>query len=527
MKYLKSIAVLLLALMIIGCSAPEPDVSSDDDVTTEEPGTNPGTGTEGSPDGETGESPEEEIVSSTLTFETENVKTISPYSYNTTVAASAVSSRSGELSYLSYNTDDSANFLPMVFTSDNGTKIIFGDSAIKELDDGYYFVYIGSLQTVRKEPTIIYKEAGEDEFGNIIYEEQEVLIDVSNYYGENYAIIDLKHNEVYLINDPYNYSDRFYINWENKDSFYVTEEAFYFEGYKNNGKRNLYRIEKDKLGSESLRAVFSNVFGYSSIRALSEDYILVEGENGLYVMDRVSGYSPTRIVPEDYSMEYNEKHDFTYPFQNNDCSFINGNGIYDFSISWVYNPSSPAVVVTVLNVSQGDVSFEGVEFFPVNTTPENYGPYLEKVYTGMLDGKNAGIFVVNTAYVSGLFYYALDNGTPEVKFIPFEGTDRTAAYFRVNGSRVYWIGGENDNANGSYIRYYDFSTMNEGSFKIPGKPAASSDFSISDNGTVIYWQYLDDIQVGTYSWNPDKESYPTLIMTTDGDVHSMVNVSTL
>ena len=262
-------------------------------------------------------------------------------------------------------------------------------------------------------------------------------------------------------------------------------------------------------------------------KALSEDYILVEGENGLYVMDRVSGYSPTRIVPEDYSMEYNEKHDFTYPFQNNDCSFINGNGIYDFSISWVYNPSSPAVVVTVLNVSQGDVSFEGVEFFPVNTTPENYGPYLEKVYTGMLDGKNAGIFVVNTAYVSGLFYYALDNGTPEVKFIPFEGTDRTAAYFRVNGSRVYWIGGENDNANGSYIRYYDFSTMNEGSFKIPGKPAASSDFSISDNGTVIYWQYLDDIQVGTYSWNPDKESYPTLIMTTDGDVHSMVNVSTL
>ena len=526
MKYLKSIAVLLLALMIIGCSAPEPDVSSDDDVTTEEPGTNPGTGTEGNPDGETGESPEEEIVSSTLTFETENVKTISPYSYNTAVAASSVSSRSCELSYLSYNTDDSANFLPMVFTSDNGTKIIFGDSAIKELDDGYYFVYIGSLQTVRKEPTIIYKEAGKDEFGNIIYEEQEVLIDVSNYYGDNYAIIDLKHNEVYLINDPYDYNDRFYINWENEDSFYVTEEAFYFEGYKNNGKRNLYRIEKDRLGSESLRAVFSNVFGYSSIRALSEDYIFVDGENGLYVLDRVGGYSPTRIVSDDFVLSSEQEHSDTNPF-NYSCEFIDGNKIFDFSTYYVYNPYKCAVAVTVLDVLDGSVSLDRVETFILDELPTDYWPYLERIYTGVMHGRMTGIFSINTSVFAGLFYYALDNGTPEVKFIPFEGTDRTAAHFRVNGSRVYWIGGENDNANGSYIRYYDFSTMKEGSFKIPGKPAASSDFSISDNGTVIYWQYLDDIQVGTYSWNPDKESYPTLIMTTDGDVHSMVNVSTL
>ena len=38
---------------------------------------------------------------------------------------------------------------------------------------------------------------------------------------------------------------------------------------------------------------------------------------------------------------------------------------------------------------------------------------------------------------------------------------------------------------------------------------------------------MSDVDVGIYSWNPDLEDHPTLLSLKPGDVHAIVDISTL
>ena len=115
----------------------------------------------------------------------------------------------------------------------------------------------------------------------------------------------------------------------------------------------------------------------------------------------------------------------------------------------------------------------------------------------------------------------------DIDTFDMEGNDQAVKTFRAIGSRVYWISGVNNNRDGSEICYHDFDTGETRRFHIAGKPVASEDFSLSSNGTVVFWQYLGSTEVATFSWNPEVDDNPTLLMITDEDVHSIINIDTL
>ena len=475
-----------------------------------------------------------------LTFPSDEINTIAPYSYSTTKTTGYADVRySVGPNYLSCNSYESSNFEPMVFLSDDGTKILFENASISELDNEYYFIYIGNLLTVDRKPTVVYKEIGKDEFGNTLYEPQTVEIDVRSRYGENYAIIDMNNGEVYLINEPGNYGD--YLQLRDRTSgVFATDKYLYFFGYNGSGRNNLYRIAKSSLGKEPLKALFSSdVLDIASVRGVSDDLALINGRNWeLYLLDITGGYSPTRIIKEDYSEpEVVGVHGRTYPFEFEDNELILGNRIFAFSIADYYaDPVKGhcyAATCSIMNMQEGILTLENTEYEVIDFEIGSYGgmtPTPVLVYSETSNGTGRGLFrfVEDGTLTVGLLYAEVtENGSVSMDYIALNGNDRTAVQFAVYGTRVYWIGGANDNANGSYIRYYDFSTESDGRFKLPGKPAASSDFSLSQNGTIIYLQYLSDVQIGTYSWNPERDDYPTLIMMKDGDVHSIVNISTL
>ena len=119
-----------------------------------------------------------------------------------------------------------------------------------------------------------------------------------------------------------------------------------------------------------------------------------------------------------------------------------------------------------------------------------------------------------------------ESGKIDMVYLPMPKEYRAADKFDVLDGKIYWIGNV-DVQSGSSICYGDFDTKGVRSKIIPGKPVASSEFSISPDGSIVYLQYLSDVDVGTYSWNPEKESVPRLLMTTLGDVHSIVNISNL
>ena len=103
--------------------------------------------------------------------------------------------------------------------------------------------------------------------------------------------------------------------------------------------------------------------------------------------------------------------------------------------------------------------------------------------------------------------------------------DRSVSYYQEHDGKIYWISGLG--AATSYIKTYDLSTGQTRQYQIPGKGAASHEFNIDGDGSVVYWQYLDMADVGTFRWNPETEDYPTLLTTIETNVHSVINIDTL
>ena len=499
MKFIKAFSLLAIILLLVACQMP---------------GSNPG----GS-----------EIDSSGLIITNDNIGTISSYGYGTSGSVAGLNSRSSGMEILSYAEPGSNEFKPIVFETSKGTKVIFQNPAIHDVGNGYYFCQIGNLSTIRKEPTVIYEPTGQkDELGNDILAQKTVMIDVERNYWNNLAIIDMNNSTACLFRSL-DSSNNFNIYFDY--GIFQTDDAFYFVGDGGSSGAAILRLLKSELSSSypKVREMTNpNVFSPYSIEGASDKAILVIDSNlDLYLIDTEAHLSPSRILPDDYVIEFDVdgRNQDISPFKrygNWTVSSVSDDYVYSFSVN------GEIVGGAAMKVDDGELKTENISYV---STKDGYGYYLELLSA---ENKDNGVEMIirHSDYNSG-YYTTLGfarsfchDGEIELSYLPMPREYRASDKFAVLDGKVYWIGNVNVQS-GSSICVGDFDTGTVSSTIIPGKPVASSEFSLSPDGSFVYWQYLSDVDVGTYSWNPEKDEYPRLLMTTQGDVHSIINIDTL
>ena len=462
-----------------------------------------------------------------LAIASEDVNTIAPYSYS---SASNVKALSDE-SYLSYTTSDSAIFRPLVLESDNGTKVVFKNTSITEIGDGYYIAFITNLLTIKSEPRIEYKktdEIGSD--GKPIVVASEVFVDIERDYWNNTAIIDSHTGKVYLTTNPTTGEGVQLSNWV--DSF-ETADYLYIPGLSSDAITGdeiaLYLIRKDGLENGKLTAITNTaVFEVMSVLNVSDNFILLEqrtdsGPSVLNLIDLRNELPPTPITQGAYDEDNHYVPTFTYNY----AFMLNGDYVYSFGLDQWNLGKLGAIKYKVVN---GKLAIDDIEFFEF---PSSSSGYLHRISVDDNDiNRSTGIFAQrygeggNTDVTDTIFCVTIDSSGIDVRSLSLSGTDRNVAYFQEYDGKLYWIS-EVGGGVESYIKTYDFATGKHGSYRIPGKGAASYEFNITDDGSVIYWQYLGLADVGTFRWNPEKEDYPTMLMLNDTDVHSIVSIDSL
>ena len=450
-----------------------------------------------------------------MTIKSANVSTIAPYSYTGAIrAGSSINKAQINSEYLSYAENGSSVFKPLVFETSTGSLVVFKDAKLQDAGDGFYLVSIGEVQIIKEEPVIIEEETDQidEETGKPIVISSTVIMDVTRSYGSNNAIFDTNSGNVYLLSSPGDYL--------NINGFWSTDSFFYFLLFNNdNGKSTLYRINKTKLESGTLQPVTNSaVFEVTNVYAISDKYAVLGGNTGgMYLLDIDGNYSPSIIVKDEFKYSDSSNRHAFWDGENN--ALVSDGYLYDFTAALDGNPR---IIGMVLGIQNGYVTKTGEVSAPIGYNGVLYSSKISGVFTG----KNLPAFYY-TYYGDSkytLFCVIADGMDTKIKTFDLEGNDRAVKIFKSINNRVYWISGVNNNRDGSEICYHDFSTGETKRFHILGKPVANDDFGLSDNGTVVFWQYLSSTEAGTFSWNPEREENPTLLMITDEDVHSIVNI---
>ena len=518
MKYIKYFVCCLALFCVLGCSAdPGQDGTSDnvDDI------------------------PSEPYVTSFLTISSGDISTIAPSSYtgaefvsSSSMASARSSSRaimSEDETYLSYIGVDGSTFQPIVFESSNGTKIVFKNALLHDIGDGYSICFVRELQTVKQEPQVIYKESGVDEdTGEIIYEPVEILIDVTGYYGENTALIDLNKKEVYLLVNPETYTGLF-VSYSDYDRNVIdTKENIYINAQELGEDGDvIYRISKSQLSEGRLIPMTNNQsIRWPNIDMVSDNTLVFSGterNNDRYV-------SLIRNTSPDSAPIAYDPSSFKFDIENNGSQFtvscdscvpiLEGNIIH-----YLTGYNNTLFVADIAFTGDGFVSY-GFKEYPISiSTWLHCVQLLDIEYTPT--GLNAIIKVRDdTSGNMSLILTEFSNGEmssyKEIQ-VPAEYSDTDE--FILSKNRIYWLNGAFTGK--ELICYADFDIDTIKTFDFDGKSVASSTINVLDDGTVLFWQYMSGTEIGTYSWNVDTEPYPTLLMTDDVDVKQIINIDTL
>ena len=504
MKLIRTFVLLIVISSMVSCQIPGGDASDSDVSNIEESG---------------------------LIITVDNIGTISSYEYGNPEFIASKNSRRVDMEILSYSEPGSNEFKPIIFQTVKGTKVIFQNPEIKSLGNGYYFCEIGNLATIRREPNIVYEPTGKkDELGNDILKQKTVIIDVEHSYGHNYSIIDIDASTACLFSSL-DGDDSIRVDYDR--GFYQTGEAFYFEGSGSNGDV-VFQLMKNELNSPhpTVREMTNpNVFSIFDIEGASDKVLLVKDMNYIpYVIDIEAHLSPTRILPDDYAYFLKTEdgiQDEIRPFTvsgTSTCSAVYDDYIYSFAAG----SFRKFIGGVSIKVNEGVLEKIGQPHIAVD---EDQGLELEKISE---TEKNGGIELITHQFCYDNGYYITvgfarafcKDGNVDFSYISMPHEYRASDRFAVLNGKVYWIGNVNVQS-GSSICCGDFDAGIVSSTIIPGKPVASSEISISPDGSIVYLQYLSDVDVGTYSWNPDKEKIPRLLMTRKGDVHSIINIDSL
>ena len=518
MRFAKFLLCIALCVLIASCSFSGPDLGQDDDKPGyEEPTT---------------------AELSTLSFDVDSITTIAPYSYSS--GASTGSAKAYEMdgdSYLSYIGPDTVGFEPLVFQTDNGTKVVFYRTQIADAGDGYYIANIDSLVTIKKEPEVRYRETGEtDEEGNPIMEAYTVIVDVSRWYGQNLAVMDANTGNVYLLMEPNvlngPYLNPYDENWA--DYIYSSEDAIYLRAERmiegsTYGGYTIYRIEKDKLDGGVVKAITNDSYiKYPENLIVSDNAVLFQDwqtSDDLLVVDIKNDMPPMAVDFSKFSQQVDFKGEgYTeYIGISYDNLYFVGDTLHaiEFRYGRAFDFS--------MSIDQGEVtldSFSELEM-PINNAVLS-GRLL---YSRSISGEAESVFLLEGRYGEYGFLRVRYNGKGEIASMSASEVDNnlleseSIQYLQYNGSRIYWISGANKVS--SSICYADLDSGIVNSFPVQGKTIASRELAVDESGTVTYWQYLSGTDVGTFQWNPDRGGEPELLLLQKGDLHQIINLDTL
>ena len=512
MKYLKYILIAFLAISILGCT-PSPTGTSD---TTD---------------------PSNPHVSSSLTILSKNISTIAPSSYAGASIVSEASRDTGiytsratlskDETYLSFIGPDGTTFQPMVFESSTGTKVVFRNVLMHDIGDGYSICFMRNLETVKKEPQVIYKEAViDEETKEIIYEPVEIIIDVTRDYGENTALMDFNTGEVYLLVDPEDYTGLFVDYADYGRTVFGTENAIYMVAwnYGYSEGSSIYRVAKSELSSGRLVPMSNPMtIDWPWIDMVSDSTVVFSGneKNGTnhltLIKDTGKDSAPISFEKNNIRFTYTTGNDENIIYLEEFQMVLDDNIIHCMQIRGEY------LVMMDITFENDQLSYGDIKTYK---TSSGIAPYDFQIMDQEITP--TGINVIAKAISetqTSLLQIRFSNGNVSFDeiLIPESYSD-TDEFILANG-RIYWLC--NAFSGNESICYTDFNSKQIRTFTFGGKSVASSKINVLDDGTVLFWQYMSGTEIATFSWNLDKEPYPTLLMTADMDVKQIINIDTL
>ena len=482
---------------------------------------------------------EQEEAEASLTIASKNIKTISPYSFTpqadtTETSPKAKASISQEETYLSYFGPNEVGFQPLVFESTNGTKLVFKDAILSEIGGGYYLCYIQELLQVKEDPRVIYEFTGEDASGNPIYEPVEIKIDVSRYYGENEAIINAKTGETFLTINPQTYSDGVFIEYQDIMPEYriETPNALYLSGFDYNShgsKRNMYRIEKDKLSEGLLQPMINGtVLDLVQPIAASDDLALFSvtenGTNNYFTLIRNTNQhaDPVRFELEPYEI--------TFTGSTGESKTVTFNGsqsdiILDRDTIRCVASYDGKLFILNYQIVDGEIRQTGYTELEGGIPGVGY-PSISLVDILYCDEGQIAYLVMRGGDKSALVRIVFGNGEPEATVVNANYDDVLNTSFTATETRLFWMRG-GAYSNDAAICYVDFPSGRIESIPLQGKSAASSKINACEDGTIIFWQNLGGA-VGVFSMNVNDPNHEVrLIMRNEVDVKQIINIDSL
>ena len=504
MKFIKILLISLFILILFSCIAP---------------GSNSNSGTTDNGDGS---------VSQSLTFSVDDIATISPYSYSNSASRNGVIAKSFDAySYLSYTTPSSVNPEPIVFITDSGTKVVFKGVRIKDVGNGIIFCALNQLETIKKEPQVIYKETGEkDENENPILEPTTIYVDVINSFGDNLAFINTKTGDVYLLNDPYG-NHRIYMNvyddyyWEN--AVMASPNNVYLQVQSENGY-TLLRVNKSTFKVDTLTN--DEFLKYPWFEAVSDDSIFFyEESSGFFTLDIKNQSTPMLFDNQKFNInvKFDEFNDYMFQPSTNSAFFV-GNKFHMLS-----NANGNSFLDLSFSLIDGEAVLDGYEII---NTPLSTSTFWDVSVVNIIDNGNDVKVILyvsspdkvsDTAHLMQLSYKG--NNKPDIKSITISGNSSSNRSFEYQNGKVYWIDGATTSNSKICVANLDTGYYHER--KMNGKTIASSNLRVNKNGTITYWQYMGITQVATFTVNPETNDEPKLLLVSDVDVHQVININTL
>ena len=472
-------------------------------------------------------------ITTTLTVASKNISAIAPYVYESASASKPSSKGLSAVpldgqSYLSYIGPDSIGFQPLVFESSTGTKVIFEGTELYNIGKGYYICRIRNIQTIKEVPEVHYREAGiDEETKEIIYEPYEMLIEVFDNLGENYAIFDVASGEIYLLKDPYKWDSGIWVDVAIINQMALnTQNTIYLVGRTYDGDKSiLYKIDKGNIQAGLEPLSNSSVIRWPYVKMGSDEIVIYDAETTsadyyTLVQGSSSESTPYRFEPDriainfkdEYGNEYNE-----YIYPRLDMMLVEGNIIHAFT------RINNNIIVIDYEYTGEEILEKDYKFISLKNQSSGYN--IELMASENIPGGAKGIFKLYGDDATSFLKVTCTNGniTTDEVIVPPEYND--IDYVEIVGDRIYWVDGVLTAQ--SAICYADFTTHSIKSKEVMGKTIASPKINVSDDGTVTYWQYMSGKTVGTFSWNIDKEPEPRLLMIDETDVQQVINIATL
>ena len=466
---------------------------------------------------------------SSLHFDTSGVASIAPYTYSADGSASrAVVDEAS--SYLSYAEPGSVVFEPLVFRTDNGRMFIFKGAEVRSLCDGILFSAIDAVEEISKEPVVQYQPTGEyDENGQKIVEAVSVTVQLRRRYDSNNALIDTNSGTVYLFSVPGTNEGIWIPNEDYRNKYvFAGDSKIYVMGYGRNGNSDswtLYSIDKNELGHGSVDLVpltNSAVFSISWVDSITDDFAIIkewDDWSTYYLLDLRNGLSPSYINSESYAEEAEQllggyMHYYRLPFAESwDYPQTLSYGDY------VYYFNSYCVGYS-MKVNNGRLELVNAYDMGNNQINGNIKIASQRERDG---GIEAVIVLVNSLNDAFIRVFCKD-GTIEYELVTVPSEYGPLSDAEIIDGAVWWIGGVN-NQNGSMFCCIEPGSTSIKTYPIQGKPIADGDFSVMEDGSFVFWQYLGTVEVGTFSWNPDTpEVQPEMLMMQKAETESIISL---